>query len=117
MVAPTVSNVFWIGVDNALIQVPQNYTVPANPPSIPNPPVSNIETSGTAIGGTDRTYCYTLLSMTPNEYKGDILTYLTGPAAGDPKIITANDTDMITTNAFTNSMRAEAKAELKRRGK
>jgi len=29
---------FQIGVDNALIQVPQNYTVPANPPTPHNPP-------------------------------------------------------------------------------
>lgn len=35
---PTLSTLFKIGVDNALIQVPQNYTVPANPPSEPNPP-------------------------------------------------------------------------------
>jgi hypothetical protein len=35
---PTISNVFQIGVDNAMITVPQNYTVPANPPSTPCPP-------------------------------------------------------------------------------
>jgi len=38
MPAPTLSTLFQIGVDSALIQVPQNYTVPANPPSEPNPP-------------------------------------------------------------------------------
>jgi hypothetical protein len=35
---PAIATLFQIGVDNALIQVPQNYTVPANPPSEPNPP-------------------------------------------------------------------------------
>jgi hypothetical protein len=38
MGAPTVSTDFQIGIDNAMIQVPQNYTVPSNPPSMPNPP-------------------------------------------------------------------------------
>lgn len=38
MTAPTLTTLYQIGIDNAQIQVPQNYTVPANPPSMPNPP-------------------------------------------------------------------------------
>ena len=48
MTAPVLATLFQIGVDNALIQVPQNYTVPANPPSMPNPPINlAIPTSNT----------------------------------------------------------------------
>ena len=44
---PSLSSVFQIGVDNAMIQVPQNYTVPANPPSEPNPPDSVLVATNT----------------------------------------------------------------------
>lgn len=52
MASPTLASDFQIGVDNALIQVPQYYTVPANPPAEPNPPdglslVTNIAKSTT----------------------------------------------------------------------
>lgn len=40
MSSPTLSSIFQIGIDNALIQVPQNYLVPTNPPSPHNPPNS-----------------------------------------------------------------------------
>jgi hypothetical protein len=40
MSAPTIATEYQIGIDNALIQVPQNYTVPANPPALHNPPLS-----------------------------------------------------------------------------
>jgi len=103
MVAPTVSNVFWIGVDNALIQVPQNYTVPANPPSTPNPPVNSVIASGTAQIFTTNTVLYTTLLMTPNAYVGYILTYTTGPAAGETEIILSNTASTITTNPFPST--------------
>ena len=40
MPTPTLSSIFQIGTDNALITAPQKYTIPANPPSQPNPPTS-----------------------------------------------------------------------------
>src|SRR5208282_5753850 len=54
MSAPTISTLFQLGVDNAMIQVPQNYTVPSNPPSEPNPPnnlavpTNNLQTTNTS---------------------------------------------------------------------
>jgi hypothetical protein len=49
---PTLSIDFQIGVDNAMIQVPQNYTVPANPPSTPNPPTGPLVPTNTATATT-----------------------------------------------------------------
>jgi len=45
---PALASDYQIGVDNALIQVPQNYTVPANPPSEPNPPSSTLQSTKNA---------------------------------------------------------------------
>jgi len=47
MVAPVISNVFQIGVDNAMITVPQNYMVPANPPCTPSPPTDSSQPTDT----------------------------------------------------------------------
>jgi hypothetical protein len=49
---PTVATDFQIGVDNAMIQVPQNYTVPANPPATPNPPTLLVQPTNTTTTTT-----------------------------------------------------------------
>lgn len=57
--AANISTVFQIGTDNALIQAPQNYMVPANPPSTPNPPTSTsilTKTSTTTTSDTVTIY-------------------------------------------------------------
>ena len=53
MSSPTVATLFQIGVDSAQIQVPQNTTVPVNPPSIPNPPTSTSIASNSSTASTN----------------------------------------------------------------
>jgi len=102
MVAPTVSNVFWIGVDNALIQVPQNYTVPANPPSIPNPPVNTVSFSDTTTTGTTATVLQDSGALwTVNHWVGYYLKYTSGLAINQIRAILSNTATTITTNAFS----------------
>ena len=52
MSAPVLSTVFQIGVDNAMITVPQTYTVPTNPPSEPNPPSNTSVPTNTSTATT-----------------------------------------------------------------
>jgi len=101
---PTVSNVFWIGVDNALIQVPQNYTVPANPPSTPNPPVNTTMETDSTTTGTTATVCHdTGVTWVVNHWVAYYLNYTSGPAAGQTRAILSNTAHTITTNAFSST--------------
>jgi hypothetical protein len=62
-----VATKFNLGIDNALITVPQNYTVPANPPSMPNPPnttsVVTINTASTTVKDSVTIYASSILGF------------------------------------------------------